>query len=632
MNLILAENSAELGQKAADYAAKMINQYIARRDRVRMVLSTGASQFEFLDALTKKDVDWSKAEVFHLDEYIGLPIDHPASFRKYIKERFADIVHPKIVHYVTPEGDLEENLAALTEKINEAPIDIAFIGIGENGHIAFNDPPADFENDNAYIVVDLDEKCRRQQLGEGWFPTLDDVPRQAISMTVKQIMRAKTIISVVPHAVKAEAIKATLEAKETTPLIPATILKERSWSLYVDKNSASLIDPDEYILKEEDLPRKEISPEDGHYFFGYYDLQPYDSEGKRHLCHKVPFVDRLPEADDVAELGYIDLETNQFRKIAETTAWNFQQGALLQWYDDDHIIYNVRTEKGFQTAITHCESGETRLLPLPSAHVSADRRYSLSVNFSRIFDFRPGYGYAGIPDPVANIKAPANDGVWLQNLETGETKLIVTYEQIAKQFHQPPHSEGKLVVNHITFNPAADRFMMLVRDFPEPPRRKHETILLTADLEGNLFNMTDFCVLSHYHWKNDREMVMYYSNAATDEKSGLYLMKDLTQERTRIPEPLLSGDTHCLYSPDRRFISGDGYPDILEGKRSLYLYDTETGKVRLLARPYSTEYALTDLRCDLHARWSPDGSKISFDSNATGRRTIHEIDVKKFTK
>ncbi len=630
MRMIVSETAQEMGKKAAALAAKLMNDYIRRRNCTRVILSTGASQFEFLDALVKEDVDWSKVEVFHLDEYIGLPADHPASFRKYIKERFADRVHPKAVYYVEPEGDIEANIAVLTQKLKEAPIDVAFIDIGDNGQIAFNDPPADFETEASYIVVELDEKCRRQQLGEGWFSTLDDVPRQAISMTVSQIVQAKCIISVVPHAGKAQVIKATVE-NDLTPAIPATMLKRhKAWFLYVDQNSASMIDTEKYVLKAEDLPIREISPEDGHYFFGYYDLQPYDSAGKRHLCHKVQFVDRLPEADDIAELGYIDLETRKFHKIAETTAWNFQQGAMLQWYGDDRILYNIRTEEGFKTAITHCETGETVTFPRPSANVSADGRHSLSINLSRVFDFRPGYGYVGIPDPAKDIKAPDNDGVWLQDLKTGETKLIVTYEQIAREFPQPPHSEGKLVVNHITFNPAGDRFLMLVRDFPEPPRKKHQTLLLTSDLEGNLFKLTDYEVNSHYHWKNDRELVMFYSSAT--EPSGLYYMTDFTEKRERIPNPNLQGDIHCLYSPDRRYIIGDGYPDILECKRSLVFYDTKTGDYRLLARVYSNEFPLTDLRCDLHARWRRDGKRISFDSNATGRRTIQEIDMEEFLK
>lgn len=243
MKITLSKDAAQLGQRAADLTAALLNDAIARNGAARLVLSTGASQFETLGALVKKDVDWSKVEVFHLDEYVDLPITHPASFRKYIKERFADLVHPKAVYYVETEGDLTAAIAAVTDKLREAPVDVALIGIGENGHIAFNDPPADFDNPNAYIVVTLDDRCRHQQLGEGWFETLDQVPKQAVSMTVGEIMKAKSIISSVPHKVKAEAIKNTL-SHDPTPMVPATILKTHPcWNLFIDENSASLVDP-----------------------------------------------------------------------------------------------------------------------------------------------------------------------------------------------------------------------------------------------------------------------------------------------------------------------------------------------------------------------------------------------------
>ncbi len=239
MNIILSKTAAELGAKAAEQTAEKLISAIAQKGSARLVLSTGASQFETIAALVQKSVDWSKVEVFHLDEYVDLPISHPASFRKYIKERFADLTHPKAVYYVETEGDLAANIEKLSAKLREAPVDVALIGIGENAHIAFNDPPADFENENAYIVVNLDEKCRNQQLGEGWFPDLESVPKQAVSMTVKQIMSAKTIISAVPHQVKAWAINATLE-NDLTPMVPATMLKQHpDWHLFIDENSAS---------------------------------------------------------------------------------------------------------------------------------------------------------------------------------------------------------------------------------------------------------------------------------------------------------------------------------------------------------------------------------------------------------
>lgn len=242
MNIRICKNANELGRQAAIFAASIINDRISRNGKARIVLSTGASQFETLEALVQQEIDWSKVEMFHLDEYIGLPETHPASFRKYLKERFVSKVSSEMkAHYVNGEGDIRDNIATLTEEIRKAPIDVALIGIGENTHIAFNDPPADFDTKEAFIVVDLDEDCKKQQVGEGWFPTVDDVPKQAITMTVHQIMQSEIIISCVPHAVKAKAIKAFME-NDVTNLVPATKLKEHeNFNLFLDVNSASLL-------------------------------------------------------------------------------------------------------------------------------------------------------------------------------------------------------------------------------------------------------------------------------------------------------------------------------------------------------------------------------------------------------
>ena len=187
------ENAVEVGKDAARLAAMKLNLAIEGRGSARIILSTGASQFETLEALVKADVDWSKVEMFHLDEYVGLPETHPASFRKYLKERFVNLVNLKAAYFVDGEHP-EETIKYLTEEIAKAPIDVALIGVGENAHIAFNDPPADFDTKESYIIVNLDEKCRMQQVGEGWFKTIDDVPKQAVSMTPYRIMESKTII------------------------------------------------------------------------------------------------------------------------------------------------------------------------------------------------------------------------------------------------------------------------------------------------------------------------------------------------------------------------------------------------------------------------------------------------------
>ena len=239
MEIRICKNSESLGKSAAKYVAQEIRDCIKEKGSARIALSTGASQFDTIKALVEEpDIRWDLVEMFHLDEYVDLPEEHIASFRKYLKERFVDKIGTlKAVHFVdgTPEC-----ITKLTEEIRKEPIDIGLIGIGENAHIAFNDPPADFDTKEAYIVVDLNERCKQQQMGEGWFTTIDDVPKQAVSMTAYQIMLCKKIVSCVPYAVKAEAIKNTLKAKEVTNMIPATLLKNHpDIILYLDEDSAS---------------------------------------------------------------------------------------------------------------------------------------------------------------------------------------------------------------------------------------------------------------------------------------------------------------------------------------------------------------------------------------------------------
>jgi len=243
MKLFINPNAVANGQAAAEFIAAKLNEVIAAQGYARLLVSTGASQFQMFEAIVNLDVDWTKVEMFHLDEYVGMPITHIASFRKYLTERFIEkLPKPlKAAYFVNGEGDVEKNIAELTEKIHEKPIDIGLIGIGENGHIAFNDPPADFDTEAAYHVVNLDERCRKQQMGEGWFATFDDVPKQAISMTVKEILKCKCIVSVCPHAVKAEAVYNTM-TKPLNNMVPATALKTHAdWSLFIDYNSAKLI-------------------------------------------------------------------------------------------------------------------------------------------------------------------------------------------------------------------------------------------------------------------------------------------------------------------------------------------------------------------------------------------------------
>jgi glucosamine-6-phosphate deaminase len=233
-----------LGEAAAAQAAGILRSAIMDRGAARIVAATGASQFEFLDALTRSPgIDWSKVELFHLDEYIGLPITHPASFCKYLHKRLIATTGITRHHLMNGEDDPVEVIRRIGEAIRTAPIDVAFAGIGENGHLAFNDPPANFETDEPYLIVELDEPCRRQQVGEGWFANLAEVPTRAISMSVRQILKAKEIIVVVPDARKAAAVKACVEGP-ISPMSPASILRTHaSATVYLDSHSASLLSP-----------------------------------------------------------------------------------------------------------------------------------------------------------------------------------------------------------------------------------------------------------------------------------------------------------------------------------------------------------------------------------------------------
>ena len=241
MNITISTSKQDLGQRAASQGADLIREAIAQKKEANIIVATGASQFEMLSALIEEEIDWSKVNGFHLDEYIGLPIDHPASFRKYLRERFVDKINPQNFYYVDGEQDPTAECARLGDIMEKYPIDVAFVGIGENAHLAFNDPPADFQIKDPYLVVDLDEACRTQQFNEGWFSSLVEVPKRAISMSIHQIMRSKHIICTVPDERKSIAVSKSLFGS-ISPEIPASVLQNHhSAYFFLDQESASRI-------------------------------------------------------------------------------------------------------------------------------------------------------------------------------------------------------------------------------------------------------------------------------------------------------------------------------------------------------------------------------------------------------
>jgi glucosamine-6-phosphate deaminase len=236
------QNKLSLSEAAAEHAAATLRASIKKSGQVRVIVATGASQLSFLEALTAAPgIDWKRVEMFHLDEYVGLPATHPASFRKYLLERLIGKTGITRYHLLDPGDSPQRAALKIGQQLNSTPVDVAFVGIGENGHLAFNDPPADFDNEAPYLIVNLDEACRRQQVNEGWFSALSEVPKQAISMSIRQILRAREIIAIVPDARKAQAVKTCFEGA-VSPMAPASILRTHpKTTVYLDEDSAALL-------------------------------------------------------------------------------------------------------------------------------------------------------------------------------------------------------------------------------------------------------------------------------------------------------------------------------------------------------------------------------------------------------
>ena len=371
-----------------------------------------------------------------------------------------------------------------------------------------------------------------------------------------------------------------------------------------------------------------ISPNDGkHYFFGYYDIASMTPDDRYHLTNRVDFMDRLQTPNDVSELGVIDLQTGEFHKFAETRAWNFQQGSLMQWKGNGNqeVVYNVFENNAYHSVVQNVWTGERKLYDYPIANVSPNGRYGVCINMSRIFDFRPGYGYCNLKDPWYDVNVPTEDGLRILDFETGESKFLFSYKDLEDKLVSEPEFKGnKIVINHVNFNTASDRFVFLLRNFPEPGK-KWGTIMASSDLDGNLFQWSHYTVASHYHWKDARNIVIY---ADCGEGLTIYETEDLTGNYKVYKKEYFPDDIHCNYSPDREFIVGDGYP-AEDGYRDIYLYCFKTDRVKSVCRVYSPFLSDMDIRCDNHCRWMHDGTSITFDGIHEGFRGIYKMDLRK---
>lgn len=373
---------------------------------------------------------------------------------------------------------------------------------------------------------------------------------------------------------------------------------------------------------------RRITPVDGGcYFFGYYDNPGWSVDGRLHLCHRVSFMDRIPTANDTASLGLADVDRGSFEPVAVTRAWNFQQGSMLQWNPrkpNEEILYNVFEDGAYRTAICNLRTGSIRLLERPVANVDPTGNYGVSINFDRMYDFRPGYGYAHGPDRHAGQKHPEEDGIFLIDMLTGKSRLVLSLEQIWQLVKKSfDNRDPKLLINHINFNTDGTRLVCLVRNFPEV-NGEWLTAILTVNRDGSQpFLLSDFAYASHYHWKNACELVIHSSGAEIGQLGNqLYELRDQTYAGTALNTDFFRKDGHCSYSPDRTYMLYDSYPDS-NNLRHLYMYDLINKQGTEIGSFYSDPAVTGDFRCDLHPRWSPKGEAISFDSIHEGSRHMY---------
>ena len=360
------------------------------------------------------------------------------------------------------------------------------------------------------------------------------------------------------------------------------------------------------------------------HFFGYYGICPWDRWDRRLLALEVEFQDRPPTPQDRARILLIDLEEDLVRKVATTSAWNFQQGCMMHWLPQGRgtrFIHNDRSEGGFISRIVDVETGESYAMPLPVSAVSSDGRYALSLNFSRIHKWRPGYGYPGVEDPHAGEMHPDQDGVFVMDLRSGEKWLAVSMEQVALQSSSMDVRDKFLWFNHTLFNPSASRFVFLSRFAWNASRL---TAMFTSDLSGgDLYRVIDYGLVSHFDWRNDGEILVW---ADLEGQGGaFYLVRDKVGIHEKVAEGLLTSDGHCSFSPDRRWILSDTYP--LDGYRHLMLYSETQNRIVDLGRYYSLPQLSGEIRCDLHPRWNRRGNWICFDSTHEGSRQMYLMDL-----
>lgn len=373
----------------------------------------------------------------------------------------------------------------------------------------------------------------------------------------------------------------------------------------------------------------------GHHFFGYYDKSPWSRDERRLLAHRIGFMNRAPGDGDPARIGFVDLQDNdRWHDLAITKVWNWQQGAMLRWHPtmDDIIVYNDRQSGRFVTRFFHCGRGNYETLDWPLYAISPKGNIGYSVNFARLQTRRPGYGYAGIRDPWQNIDAPEEDGVWRIDLSKGKAELIVSLADLAGRNPRDSMSGAPHWVNHVQVSPTGQRFLFLHRWGNATAASGFYSRLYCADADGTgLKCLMDYGHVSHYDWMDDETLVVWAEHPLAGERFYLIGLKDSNPQVRVFGQGILQQDGHCNFSPDRKWLVTDTYPDRFD-LRKLLIYRLADGKQLDLELFYSPRDWPAEIRCDLHPRWSPSGTHLCIDSMHQGTRQLYLLDIKRYLR
>lgn len=362
----------------------------------------------------------------------------------------------------------------------------------------------------------------------------------------------------------------------------------------------------------------------GFHWFGYYDKLQFDPGSRYVLSNRVDFEHRSPRADDVIQLGVIDTERgDRWKTIGETRAWNWQQGAMLQWVPGSkrEVVWNDRVDGRFVAKVHNVKSGQTRVLPAPIYTMSPDGKWALYPDFRRLNDCRPGYGYAGLPDPNKETLVPADAGIWRMEMATGRSELLIPFSEAARIPYPGGYSKGaKHWFNHLLYNTDGSRFIFLHRWRGDKEGKSFSTRMFTANAEGKqLYILDPYGKTSHFIWRDPEHVLAWAWHPSHGEK--FYLYRDGTEQVECIGPDVMTVNGHCTYLPGGRYILNDTYPD-KQRNQNVYLYEISTGqRVRLGSFPSPKAYT-GEWRCDTHPRYSPDGRKVVIDSahGGTGRQ------------